>query len=329
MKALDQQVTTTRSLSRRAMVKQSAAAVLGGTLLNARADVAAAAESSLKGAPPAGAIDAHVHIWTPDVRRYPLAAGFTLADMQPPSFTPEQLLAEARPAGVGRVVLIQMSFYGFDNRYMLDAIRDYPGVFSGVAVIDEHAAGVPETMRELKRKGVRGFRIHPQHRGVESWLFSPAMEAMWKQGAEQNLAMCALVNPEALGPIDRMCERHPATPVVIDHFARIGIDGVVRDGDVEALCRLARHANTYVKVSAFYALGKKRAPYTDLGPMIERLLKAFGRERLMWATDCPYQVQAGHTYRDSIELVRSRLNFISPLDRQWLLELTAARVFFS
>jgi predicted TIM-barrel fold metal-dependent hydrolase len=249
--------------------------------------------------------------------------------MQPPSFTPDQLLAEARPAGVSRVVLIQMNFYEFDNRYMLDAIRDFPGVFSGVATIDEQAVGLRDTMRKLKGQGVRGFRIHPGKLPVEGWLFNPAMESFWKLGADENLAMCALVNPEALEHIDRMCVRYPKTPVVIDHFARIGIDGTVRDADVERLCRLARHPQSFVKVSAYYALGKKQAPYTDLGPMIKRLLAAFGRERLMWATDCPYQVQGGHTYRDSIELIRGRLDFLTSLDKQWLLEKTAQRVFFA
>ena len=49
----------------------------------------------------------------------------------------------------------------------------------------------------------------------------------------------------------------------------------------------------------------------------------------MWATDCPYQVQGEHTYRDSIELVRSRLDFLSAEDRASLLHKTAERVFFS
>jgi predicted TIM-barrel fold metal-dependent hydrolase len=61
-------------------------------------------------------IDAHSHIWTPDLGHYPLAEGFAKADMKPPSFTAEELLAQCRPAGVGRVNLIQMVFYGFDNR---------------------------------------------------------------------------------------------------------------------------------------------------------------------------------------------------------------------
>jgi predicted TIM-barrel fold metal-dependent hydrolase len=293
---------------------------------------AGALEASLCAAadgPGRGAIDAHSHIWTADVEKYPLAAGFKVSDMKPASFTPQQLLAEARPCGVDRVVLIQMSYYRFDNSYMLAAMRDFPGVFSGVAIVDEHGPQLEDTMRDLKRQGVRGFRIHPGALPVDPWLSSPGMAAMWKLGADENLAMCALVNPDALGPLDAMCERFPNTPLVIDHFARIGVDGTVREAEVDKLCRLARHPLTYVKVSAFYALGKKQAPYTDLGPMIRRLLDAFGRERLMWATDCPYQVQAGHTYRDSIELVRSRLDFLSSADRQWLLGKTAQRVFFS
>ena len=32
-----------------------------------------------------------------------------------------------------------MSYYEYDNSYMLDTIRNFPGVFSGVAVIDENA----------------------------------------------------------------------------------------------------------------------------------------------------------------------------------------------
>ena len=51
------------------------------------------------------------------------------------------------------------------------------------------------------------------------------MAAMWKLGADEQLAMCALVNPEALAPLDAMCQKFPETPVVIDHFARIGVDG--------------------------------------------------------------------------------------------------------
>ncbi|MBA3482231.1 MAG: amidohydrolase, partial [Pirellulales bacterium] len=83
-------------------------------------------------------LDAHVHVWTTDCDRYPLAVGFSPSQMNPRSFTPQELLVHATPAGVERIVLIQMAFYGFDNSYMLDCIGEYPGVFSGVALVDEH-----------------------------------------------------------------------------------------------------------------------------------------------------------------------------------------------
>ncbi|HEV7223991.1 MAG TPA: amidohydrolase family protein, partial [Pirellulales bacterium] len=97
--------------------------------------------------PKTGAIDAHVHVWTPDTKGYPLAAGFRRDQMLPPSFTPEELFDHARPCGVARIVLIQMSFYGFDNAYMLDSIERFPGVFSGVAVIDD---GVEAPQAEMR-----------------------------------------------------------------------------------------------------------------------------------------------------------------------------------
>ncbi len=276
-----------------------------------------------------GWIDAHVHVWTPDTDRYPLAEGFTREKMNPPRFTPADLLAECRPHGVGRVVLIQMSFYRFDNAFMLDTMRDHPGVFSGVAVIDENGDDVPGTMARLAERGVRGFRLHANRATVGTWADSPGMKQMWKTGAEKGLSMCCLSNPDALPAIRQQCQAFPGTPVVIDHFSRIGTSGAIDQGDLDNLLRLAEFDSVHVKLSAFYALGAKAAPYTDLGPMIRQLRDAYGAERLMWATDCPYQVQNGHTYGASIALIRDRLDFLTDDDREWILRKTAAKVFFS
>ena len=273
-------------------------------------------------------IDAHVHVWTPDVARYPLAEGFTPDRMVPASFTPEELFALSRPEGVRRIVLIQMSFYKFDNSYMLAMMRQYPGVFGGVAIVDESRADVTTHMKQLAGQGVRGFRLYASREKAAQWTGSAGMNAMWREGAESGLAMCCLADPAALPDIRRMCERYPETPVVIDHFARIGLKGAVDESQLEDLIALARFKNTHVKTSAFYALGKKKPPYTDLGPMIRKLRDAFGAERLMWATDCPYQSEDGHSYADSIALIRDRLDFLSDSDKRWILRGTAEKVFF-
>ena len=150
----------------------------------ALAALAPAGCTSLQGAH-RGFIDAHVHVWTPDTRRYPLAEGFTREkDMKPASFTPVELFAHSRPQGVTRVVLIQMSFYKFDNRYMLDAIARHHGVFRGVAIVDETKGDACGTMKSLAARGVRGFRLYTDREKAEAWLHSDAMKKMWACAAD-------------------------------------------------------------------------------------------------------------------------------------------------
>ncbi len=279
--------------------------------------------------PAAKYIDAHSHIWSPDVEQFPLAEGKTAKDLDPPSFTDEELLKIARPEGVGRVVLIQHHIYhGWDNTYLIDAAERRKGIFSVVGMVDDTRPDPDRVMRELKPRQVHGFRITSWIR-KEKWLDGPGMAAMWKCGAETSQAMCCLIDAADLAGVAAMCERYPDTTVVIDHFARVGVDGEIRDHDVDALCALARHKRTHLKLSAYYALGKKKAPYLDLVPMIRRALDAFGVERCMWASDSPYQVVNGHTYHDSIALIRDRLDGLSDGDRDWLLRRTAESVFFA
>ncbi len=276
-----------------------------------------------------GWIDAHVHVWTPDTARYPLAVGFKVSDMAPKSFTPAELFAYTMPAGVTRIVLIQMSYYQYDNRYMLDAIAAHPGVFSGVGIVDHHAADVAATMKTLAKQGVRGFRIHARGDDAAKWVNDEGMATLWKTARQQGLAVCPLINPSDLPHIDALCVKFPGTRVVIDHFARIGVSGTIEEQWLDALCKLARFKDVHVKTSAFYALGKKQAPYEDLIPMIRRVVDAFSPSRLMWASDCPFQVDAPHNYADSIALIRDRIGFLSQSDKTQMLRGTAERVFFA
>jgi predicted TIM-barrel fold metal-dependent hydrolase len=275
-------------------------------------------------------IDAHVHVWTPDTAHFPLAAGHKPEEMRPRSFTPEELFQHTGPAGVNRINLIQMSFYGFDNRYMLAMMALHKGVFVGTAVVDPHAKDVARQMTDLGRHGVRAFRIHPRlsRQPPARWLEPDGYARMFAQGARTNQAMSCLIDPDALPELDRMCRRYPNTPVIIDHLCRIGADGTIRPKDVKALCAMAAHKRVLVKVGAFYALGKRQPPYDDMGPLIRQVVRAFGARRCMWESDCPFQVQGPHTYRASIDLVRTRLKFLTAAERDWLLRRTAEEFFF-
>jgi predicted TIM-barrel fold metal-dependent hydrolase len=272
-------------------------------------------------------VDTHVHVWEPADSRFPYDPNYDGPPISPASFSPEYLLELARAAFVQRIVLVQMSFYGADNAYMMEAMRRHPSVFSGIAVVDHEAASLATEMTRLASLGVRGFRITHGNR-PDGWLETAGMLEMWQLAAEKKLAICALVGPDAIPALDRMCSMFPGTIVVIDHMARVGMDGIVQDRDVRALCQLSRHPRVYVKISAFYALGKKKAPYDDLAPLVYQLYCAFGSRRLMWGSDSPFQVQAPHTYAESLEFVRNRLPFLSLEDKGWILRKSAEEVFF-
>lgn len=308
--------------TRREMLMTTAATAAGAATLPARVT---AADSDAD----TGWIDAHSHIWPPTVDKYPLESGLTVADLKPPSFTGEELMAVAQPEGVRRVVLIQHNgYHGFDNSYLVDAWKQHPDRYRVVGMVDSRKPNSGKEMRKLLKTGVTGFRITPSRLGAD-WLDTPGMAEMWNTAAETGQAMCGLINPSDLPGIDAMCKKHPDTPVVIDHFARIGVDETIRETDLDKLCGLARHSKTHVKISAYYALGRKKPPYDDLTPMIRRLFEAFGPQRLMWASDCPYQLNDGNTYAASIALIRDRIDFLSNEDRQWLLRKTAAAVYFA
>ena len=271
-------------------------------------------------------IDAHSHVWCHDIEKYPLANGFTLKSLNP-LFTEKELLEVAHASGVGRVVLIHHHpFHGWDNSYLVDVTAKMPDTFRVVGIVDNLSEKPDEQMRQLLKQHVTGFRITSDiHK--EKWL-AGGMDLMWQTAADTGQNICCLINPHEIGQIDAMCAKHPETPVVIDHFARVGVDGEIRDADVKALCSLAKHKKTTLKISAYYALGKKSPPYDDLVPMIRQVFDAFGPERLMWASDSPYQLGGKNTYEASIALVRDRIDFLSQGDREWLLRKTAEKVFY-
>jgi predicted TIM-barrel fold metal-dependent hydrolase len=276
-------------------------------------------------------VDSHVHIWTSDTQTYPLADGLDpKTEMVPPSFTDQDLLTTCTPEDVHRIILIQMSFYTTDNRYMLDRIASAPASFRGVAILDHtlDPDSIRQEMHRLKPLGVSGFRLYAFTDQIAKWPKLPGIHAMWEEAVLTKQAICLLADPASLPAIEAMCARYPGTKVVIDHFARIGMKDEPTAGHIQSLLRLAKFPLVHIKTSAFYALGRKTPPYTDMEPLISTLCEHFGSHRLMWGSDCPYQLAKGHTYRDSINVFRKHCAFLSQADRNEILHATAVRTFF-
>ena len=308
-------------------------------LLQSAAATAALTASTSARSENLGYVDSHSHLWSPDRARYPLRPGAEEVNVVPKGFTPGEFFAHARQEGVNRVVLIGHSgHFGVDASYLVDLIKARPGEIAAQAFLDHTDPNVTSRMAELKRQGVKAFRIRLLDPWQSEFPDDHPITRAYQFAAAQQLVICPLTNPDWLPQLDRLSARFPATMMVIDHFARIGVDGfgrtppvpgTINPGDVANLVKLARYPVTYVKLSAFYALGQRTPPYDDMIPMIKQLLGAYGPERLMWGSDSPYQLVAPHIYKASIAVVRDRLDGLSEGDREWLLRKTAERVFFT
>src|SRR5438093_1342518 len=103
---------------------------------------------------PAGACDAHCHIFGP-ARRFPYAA---TRRYTPPDAPKEMLAALHRHLGLSRAVLVQASCHGTDNRAMLDAIASSSGAWRGVAMVEAKVSD--RELEALHAAGVRGVRFN-------------------------------------------------------------------------------------------------------------------------------------------------------------------------
>ena len=126
--------------------------------------------------------------------------------------------------------------------------------------------------------------------------------------------MSCLIDPDGLPEVERMCRTHPGTPVIIDHLARIGADGVIRDADVAAICQTGTlsqspRQNRRLLRARQQAAAVRRSRTDDW-----RVIEAFGARRCMWESDSPFQVQPPHRYQASIDLVRG-LDFLTDAER--------------
>ena len=272
-------------------------------------------------------IDAHVHVWTQDTKRYPVTEGTDMSTFEPKEFLPEDLFRHTKPSNVDRVVIVQIGSYGTDNGLAIDSLQQHPDVFRIVGMVDQHRRDVGEQMAKLVKQGVTGFRISGAPGDPEKSLQAPSYDAMYRAAVKTDQAICPITLPPGLPDQVAMCRRHPDTKVVVDHMGRIGESAAINDEDINTLCSLAEFPRVHVKISRLHSLGQKRPPHDDLIPMIRRVVDAFGPARLMWGSDSPYQV-VSESYEDSISVVREKLDFLSIAEREQIMAKTAERIFF-
>lgn len=227
---------------------------------------------------PAGACDAHVHVFGP-ASRFPYAAerSFTPADAGK-----ESLFALHRHLGISRCVIVQSACHGFDNSAVADAIAAGQGNYLGVAL-----APVDVSDSELARLAAQGFRAvrfnfmrHLAGAPVEDVL------ALTPRLAAAGMHLQVHFESSLVHSVGAQLQAS-AVPVVIDHMGRVDARLGAAHEDFHALLELlARNPQFYVKVSGVDRIDSQ-PPYTQGKRLARQLVERLPRQCL-WGTDWPH-----------------------------------------
>ena len=211
--------------------------------------------------------------------RFPLAPQATFK----PSHAPlADYRAVQRALGLSRVVLVQPSGYGFDNRCMLEALQELGDSARGVAIVPTDVADAE--LDRLTRAGVRGIRYFLLAGGLLSW---ESLEAMAARVAGFGWHAQLQFDGRELPRYETMLARLPV-PLVIDHNGKF-LEPVPTDhpGFV-ALLRLLADGNTWVKLSAPYETSKVGPPHYEDVSILAKALVAARPDRCVWASNWPH-----------------------------------------
>jgi predicted TIM-barrel fold metal-dependent hydrolase len=265
-------------------------------------------------------IDPHVHVWKHDPK-FPFAPG---ANVPPRDASPEMLLDLMKANGVSKTVLIQVIHYRYDNSFVADVLKRYPGTFQAVCRVDPLDAAAPDHLSKLTDQGFRGVRISPSGNASGDWFHGPLMPPLWKRCYDLKVPMTVLAPVTRMPEVALQLEKLPELTVVIDHMADCPVD---QPAELEKLIALKRYPNVFVKISHTWSLSKQPYPWLDSQEHVKRLHQAFGPQRLMWATDWPIIENSHAQYAQALTVVRDKMAFLNADDLRWMLSATIERVW--
>ncbi|MBR0844196.1 amidohydrolase family protein [Bradyrhizobium liaoningense] len=231
-------------------------------------------------------IDTHAHVFH---RGLKLAPGRRYA---PDYDAPLALYLEQLDRnGMTNGVLVQPSFLGTDNSYLVESLKQASGRLRGIAVIDPAVSA--DELRALDRAGVVGIRLNlvgqplPDLASAEWKALLASVNSMgWQVEIQRNASDLAVLAPQLLDH---------GVAVVLDHYALPDPKLGVADPGFQSVLKLGATQNVWVKISAPYRNGAAGEDFTKAAYPLLR--KAYGDDRLLWGSDWPHtQFEASQTY---------------------------------
>jgi predicted TIM-barrel fold metal-dependent hydrolase len=223
------------------------------------------------------AIDTHAHVFH---RGLKLAPGRRYA---PDYDAPLNLyLQQLDQNGITNGVLVQPSFLGTDNSYLVECLKATNGRLRGIAVVDLNIS--PEELRALDRAGVVGIRLNLVGQplpdlALPEWkaLLAQVKAMGWQIEIQRNAGDLASLAPKLLGN---------GVTIVFDHYALPDPKLGVADPGFEAVLKLGASRAVWVKISAPYRNGAAGEQFAKQAYPLLR--SAYGVDRLLWGSDWPH-----------------------------------------
>jgi len=236
--------------------------------------------STPKFKPPAGAVDAHCHVFGPE-SRFPYAPERKYTPCDAPR---EKLFALRDYLGLDKNVIVQASCHGKDNAALVDAMENSAGRARGVAVVGEEVTDAE--LKAMDRAGVRGVRFNFIKRLVD---FTPrdVLEHIARRIAPLGWHIVVYFEMPDLPELESFFTALPTT-VVVDHMGTPNVRKGVDDPENQRFVRmLENHRNIWTKVTCPERMTIAGAPYDDVVPFGRLLVERFP-DRVLWGTDWPH-----------------------------------------
>ena len=254
-------------------------------------------------------LDAQVHIWEKDGPGHPWIEDLAHHAGRP-SHSVDELRAEMQANGVAGAVLVGVPWDRYRTDLITAAAARSPAQFAAMPAPDLDSPQLCDELDEvLALPGVKGLRFAfwgdkgvRLDRGDYDWLWGEL---------ESRRMPTAMFAPQHLPKVHDIAQRHPGLPVALCHLAMLRRQ---QQPSIEAttsrLLGLAALPNVSLKATGLPVPSNEAWPHHDLHGPLERLLSAYGPERVFWGSDLTRIVRDGSTYADSLALFTRELPFL-------------------
>lgn len=273
-------------------------------------------------------VDAHHHFWHPARGDY---GWIPEADpILSRAYGPADLAEALEATGVEKTVLVQAAPSVAETGYLLGIADTSPTFAKVVGWIDFED---PNQLATLKR-----LAEHPKFSGVrpmiqdipdDDWMLRNDIQWAYEAIVDLDLTFDCLGFPRHLTNFHKLLTRYPEMRAVIDHFMKPQI----RDGSIEhvqfwadGMSRLAEETNACCKLSGIVTEADMDWSPPTLQPYVDRVIRAFGADRLMWGSDWPV-VRQRLEYQDWFEMCQELTASLSDEERAHIFSDTARRFY--